>query len=46
MEFPGDLSESFVTLPGVSRSGTPVHPKCGTLRGQQCRTYHRAFNGG
>ncbi|MCF8608163.1 peptidase S15 family protein, partial [Gordonia sp. HY442] len=41
-----DLSESFVTLPVVSRSGMPVHPKCGTLRGQQCRTYHRAFNGG
>lgn len=41
-----NLSKSFVSLPVVSHSGMPVHPKCGSLRGQQCRVYHRAFNGG
>ncbi|MCF8587338.1 CocE/NonD family hydrolase [Gordonia sp. HY285] len=41
-----DLSRSFVTLPVVSHSGMPVKAACGSLRGQQCRVYHRAFNGG
>lgn len=41
-----DLSRSYVTLPVVSHSGMPVTAACGSLRGQQCRVYHRAFNGG
>ncbi|WOC12082.1 CocE/NonD family hydrolase [Gordonia sp. MP11Mi] len=41
-----DLSRSFIKLPVVSHSGMPVRPQCGSLRGQQCRVYHRAFNGG
>jgi len=41
-----DLSRSFITLPTVAHQAPGDRPGCGVLRGEQCRGYRPAVNGG